>query len=219
MRKITFLSILFLSAFTLKSQTEQGKFLLGFNNFSSTGLLGEGGGLIAPTNGLGIAFGQTKTKVNGTTRDEKPKYTTIGFSLDGHYFLIDNLAAGVGVNFFNQTIKEGNEKATLTLLMAGPRLRYFFPLSDNVKAFIRGTASFGSAKTKFEGEDEDKSNLTEFGGGLGVSIFPNPNFSINLGLGYSVFTNKDESTFLGTTTKIEDTYSGVVFDVGFGIFF
>lgn len=220
MKNIICTVLLLAGAFALQAQTEKGTFSLGLNNFSSIGLLGEGAGLLAPTNGLGIGFGSVKSKVDGQTRDEKPKYTSVGLSFDGHYFLIDNLSIGAGANVFTQTVKEGDNKATFTLLMAGPRVRYFIPTGEKSKVFIRGGASFGSAKSKFEGEEEDEpTKLMEFGGGAGLAFFPNPNVSINIGVGYSAFMTKDEYTFLGTTTEQIDTYSGLVLDVGFGLFF
>lgn len=220
MKNILFSMLLLASAFALQAQTERGKFSLGLHNFSSVGLIGEAGGILAPTNSLGISFGQVKTKVNGQTRDDKPKYTSVGISLDGHYFLIDNLSAGIGGNFFSQTVKEDDDKYSVTVVMAGPRLRYFIPAGENAKVFVRGGASFGSATSKFNGEKEgEPTKLSEFGGGAGVAIFPNQHFSINLGLGYSMFMTTDESTFLGATTERVDTYSGLTFDIGFGLFF
>lgn len=63
--------------------------------------------------------------------------------------------------------------------------------------------------------------LTEFGGGAGLSFFPNVHFAINLGLGYSVLMAKNELELFPTGATVEQisTYSGLVFDVGFGLFF
>lgn len=206
----------------MEAQTEKGKFSLGLSNFGSSGLLSSYTGLIAPTNGLGIAIGTIKNETDGQPSDEKTTYTTIGLSLDGHYFVVDNLSAGVGANIFTQSRKRGDEKATYTLLMAGPRIRYFFPTGEKTKIFIKGNTSFGSAKYRFEGEEEfEPTILTEFGGGAGLSFFPNVHFAINLGLGYSALMAKNELELFPTGATIEQisTYSGLVFDVGFGLFF
>lgn len=221
MKNSLFVLMLLLGAYSSHAQTEKGKFSLGLSNFGASGLLSGNSPLVAPSNGLGVAFGKVTSKVNGQTSGEETNYTTIGVILDGHYFVVDNLSVGVGANIFTQSVKSDNEKATLTLLMAGPRIRYFFPASEKMKIFIKGIANFGSSKTKYEGSPESEPTiLTEFGGGAGLAFFPNPHIAINLGLAYDVFSAKNKYlSFQGMTTERVTTYSGVVFDVGFGLFF
>jgi hypothetical protein len=146
----------------------------------------------------------------------------VGLSLNGHYFVANNLSVGLGGNFFTQTQKEdgGEGKYTTTLLMGGPQLRYYINTGAKSKVWLKGMASFGSAKSKYDGEwEEDPTKLSEFGGGIGLALFPNQHFCIDLGIGYNVFTVKNEYDFEEMPIEYKEIYSGLVFDIGFGVFF
>lgn len=224
MKKITLFSLLFTSAFLVQAQTEKGNFAIGLHTFDPSGVLGASQAL-APTNGLGVSFGTSKQKRNGVLDEDETKNSSVGLNFNGQYFVIDNLAVGAGVNLFTQTQKMKDagveEKFTFTLLMAGPQARYYFNVAPKAKVWVGGNAMFGSAKSKFSGEEEEEepTKISQFGGGAGVAFFPNQHFSIDLGLNYLNFKAKSESTFLGTTTKFEDTFSGVALDLGFTAFF
>jgi opacity protein-like surface antigen len=223
MKKIQLLPLLFamVTVAALQAQTTKGTIALGLHNFSPQVL--ETGGLLAPSNALGIAFTTVKSEIDGEESDEKIKNTTIGFSGSAHYFLIDNLSAGINLNFFTQTSKldggQDDDEATLTLFMAGPELRYYIPASEKMKVFVNAGAAFGSAKSKFNGEEEDDpTKLSRFGGSAGLAFFPNQHVSIDLGLGYGAFITKDTFNFGGDDIESKDTYSGVTFEVGFTVF-
>lgn len=226
MKKITLFALLFVGAFSAQAQTEKGNFAIGLHTFDPSGVLG-GSQALAPTNGLGVSFGTTKQKRNGVTDEDETKNTSLGLNFNGQYFVIDNLAVGAAVNLFTQTQKEKDsasgeeDKFTVTILMAGPQARYYFGIAPKAKVWVGGNAMFGSAKSKFSGEEEEDepTKLSQFGGGAGVAFFPNQHFSIDLGLNYLSFKAKSESTFLGTTTKYEDLFSGIALDLGFTAFF
>jgi opacity protein-like surface antigen len=225
MNKINSLALLFVlaTAFTLNGQTTQGSFSLGLHNYSP--LVGDIGGVLAPTNALGISFTTSKSKEDGVEDPQSTKSTTIGLNANASYFVIDNLSAGINLSFLTQTQKEEggveNNDYKTTIFMAGPELRYFIPASAKTKVWVGAGGSFGSAKSEFNGNnDNDPTKLSRLGGGAGLAFFPNSNFSIDLGLGYSVFTSKYEYTnFLNEVTKYEDTTGGITFDVGFSVYF
>lgn len=60
-----------LSMLTAAAQTEKGRFTLDLSNFSSVGLLTGNQPLFAPTNGLGIAFGNLRIKADGKLLEPK----------------------------------------------------------------------------------------------------------------------------------------------------
>lgn len=224
MKNIVLTLALFATTLHLQAQTEKGTFALGLHNFAP-GVVVSSSSLVSPTNAFGFSFGKSKEKVDGQDQGDDTKYSTVGLNFNGHYFIIDDFSAGLGLNFFSQTEKEDNgsgedDKYTATIVMAGPELRYYFSTSPKTKVWLKGSASFGSLKTKINGEeDDDPTKLSTFGGGAGLAFFPNPNISIDLGLGYSVFTSKSDVNFGTGSTEYEDVFSGLVFDVGFGLFF
>lgn len=207
------LPILFVIAITfgMDAQTSKGSFMFSLHNFSA--IAPEASNLLAPTNALGISFGKLKTEFDG---DETViKFTTIGLSGSGHYFVADNFSAGLNLNVLHQKVKDEDDNDTyqFTILMAGPELRYFIPAGAKTKVWLGGGGSFGSTKSKYSDGDNDSDpvKLTRFGGGGGVAIFPNQHFSLDLGVGYHVLNAKDGSDGL-------DTSSGLTFDVGFSVF-
>ena len=226
MKKTIFLSFLFAlaTAFALDAQTTKGSVCLSLHNFSP--LIPEAGGILANSNALGIAFSTLKSEVDGVESPVKTKFSTIGLSGSAHYFIIDNLSAGINLNFLNHKEKEdgggsgNNDEYVTTIFMAGPELRYYFPASAKAKIWVGGGGSFGSVKNKLNGKSDDNPNkLSRFSGGVGVAFFPNAHFSVDLGLGYGVFTSKYEfDDFGGGTTKYKDTNSGLILDLGFSIF-
>ncbi|MCC7465210.1 MAG: outer membrane beta-barrel protein [Saprospiraceae bacterium] len=223
MKKIQLLPLLFamVTVAALKAQTTQGTIALGLHNFSP--LVAEVGGLLAPSNALGIAFTTQKGEIDGEESDTKLKSTTIGLSGSAHYFIIDNLSAGINLNVLSQTQKEdgGQEdnESSLTLLMAGPELRYYIPATEKMKVFVNAGAAFGTAKSKFNGEEDgDPTKLSRFGGSAGLAFFPNQHVSIDLGLGYGAFITKDTYNFGGDDIESKSTTSGVTFEVGFTVF-
>jgi hypothetical protein len=224
MKKLNFLTLLFalVTAFSMQAQTTQGTLALGLRNFSP--VLGEAGAILAPTNAFGIGFTTSTSKVDGTKDPQKIKNTTIGLSASAQYFIIDNLSAGISLNFLSQFSKEeggtDNDDYKTTIFMAGPELRYYIPASSKTKIWIGGGGSFGSAKNEYDGQEAGEPiKLSRYGGGAGMAFFLNQHFSLDLGLGYSVFTTKkDELVFVKGLTKYEDSTGGVTLEIGFTAF-
>jgi len=203
---------------TAAAQTEKGRFTLDLSNFSSVGLLTGNQPLFAPTNGLGIAFGTQRFKADGKLLEPKVSLTSLALSLDGHYFLVNNFSAGLGLHLFTQSMKEDKgETYKATLLMAGPRLRYFIPIQDRMKTYIRGGLSLGST---WENEDDSEATeLVEFPVGSGVYYFPTDRMAVNIGLSYGSIQYRSSIEGFDENIDLVDTRSGVVIDVGFGLFF
>lgn len=223
MKKVSMLAtaILLTLVCALQAQTTKGTFALSLHNFSP--LIPEASGLLAPTNALGIAFGTTKSESG--IQDREYSYTTLGLSGSGHYFIIDNLSAGINLNLLYQKEKEKNAVGTpdeysVTIFMAGPEVRYYIPAGAKTKVWINGSGGVGSVTSGDDDDDSDPTKLSRFGGGVGLAIFPVEKVSIDLGLGYGIFTSKDTfEDFDGDIIEVKNTNSGVVVDLGFSVFF
>jgi hypothetical protein len=180
--------------------------------------------IISHTNFLGIGFGKTKSKVNGTDGGET-KYSVVGLGLNAQYFVANNFSLGLLTNVFTQketteaTIVSDREELTVNVLLVGPQVRYYFKIGAKTKLYLDAYAGVGNTKVKYTGEDDDSSKLSSFGGGLNFAYFPSTNFSLDLGLGYDFFKTKNESSIFGTNYTYEDTSGGIVFDLGFSAFF
>ncbi len=223
MKHFTFLMILLPFFGMLNAQTTKGTFAVGFHNFSPVPLSIDGlsYNLFPQSNSFGIAFGTGKGKYNGELEEDKVKSLVFGLSLNGQYFVADQLSIGLVGNFSSGSstyIEEGEEdyKTSSTILLFGPELRYYFDTGEKTKFWLKGGASFGSVSSKYDGESNDPISLSQFGGGAGISIFPAANISIDFGLGYNVLTFSDKSD---SGDKSEYINSGLAFDIGVGFFF
>lgn len=211
MKKLTLLTtvFVFVAALALNAQTTKGTTMLSLHNFAP--LIAEGSGILAPTNVFGISHITSKSSFDGEESDGKSTATTVGLSGSAHYFLADNLSGGINLNFFSQKLKyeyDGDsETEKLSLVMAGPELRYYVPAGGKAKVWFGGSGAFGSIK--YDGDD-DTSKISRFNGGVGLAYFPNSTISIDFGLGYGTFIIKED--------EFKNTNSGLSLDVGFSIF-
>jgi hypothetical protein len=223
MKNLFLLLITFSVLGALNGQTTKGTWVLGLHNFSPVPLTSEGLGynLFPQTNAFGISFGTTKEKIDGELQEDKETSSIIGLSLNSHYFVADQLAIGLVGNFStsSSTYKSDPEeyKSSATIFLVGPEVRYYFDSGTKTMFWLKGGASLGSVSTKYDGESGEPVNLSQFGGGAGLSIFPSSSVSIDIGLGYNVMTTSSKNNFTSGTYKTIN--SGLVADVGFGIFF
>jgi hypothetical protein len=197
MKRFAFASALMLSAFFLQAQTEKGSKMLSLHNFSTPLTVN------APTNSLGIGFGNIKSE-DGQGNEETVNYSVVGFQGSFHYFLIDNLSGGLNAGVSYQTVDDFSE----TIFLVGPEVRYYIPAGTRNKVYVHIGASFGSYNTT--GPD-DTYAVAAYDGGVSYALFLSDDFSLDAGLGFGVSTIDEDD--LKTST------SGFYVDLGFTYFF
>jgi hypothetical protein len=208
MKQYLFFIVFLSTSFGVQAQTEKGRWMLSLHNFAP--LISESS-LLAPTNSFGIGFGNTVYKNDVSNQEESTDFTSVGLEANMHYFLLDNLSAGVNLGLFSQTVDDEN----LTAFLAGPELRYYFPMGSN-RLYIRGGAAWGSFE--YEGA-VNPTHLQQYEGGVAFALFLSKNFSANVGFGYGVNIAKEEYTFLEATYHDVTTTNRATIDVGFAYFF
>jgi outer membrane protein len=192
--------VLFCSFTTLNAQTEKGTFLLGGEtklNFSSVSSKFE----------------------SDDVNEDLGKITTLEFSPQIGFFVIDGLALGMELPIMYSLEKSENEdKYTSTSLAFTPFIRYYFG-KGKIKPYLHGDVGFGNLKMKYEdnlsgttSENAASLFLYEMGGGL--AIFLNDKVSLDIGIAYASqsLTPKDDNV---NNSKI--ITSG--FEAGIGIVF
>lgn len=147
-----------------------------------------------------LSFNSAKTKleVQGNNFGET-KTTTVSLSPAASYFVIDNLAVGLGLSYTSQKI-EDQKSNTFAIL---PQATYFFPVNGEVKPFIEAGIGYATNKTTIMGEDANFNGLA-YGFGAGVAYFINPNVAFNLGVNYSAanLKYKENSDLKNNTNNI-----------------
>lgn len=153
-----------------------------------------------------------KSKVNGTT-NTLGKITDIGFNPKVGFFVIDNLAAGLGVDITSHTEKEegSSDKSTSSNFTVTPFVRYY--LDPGV--FFQGQVGFGTSKQKNENGNTTtttKNGVFDWALGVGYAYFLNDHVAIEPLIYYSMHTDKNNDN----DNKI--TYGGVGINVGLQVY-
>jgi hypothetical protein len=217
MKKLLLL-VLLAGSFTIAhAQTTKGTWMMGLHNFSPVPLAGDGLGynFFPPTNGFGISFGSSKVKIDGEVQNDKINSTQFGLSVNSHYFIADQFALGLVGNYSSWSVNDEDYKTAASIFLVGPEVKYYFDAGTKAKLWLKTGASIGSISYKEDGDKDDPTSLSQFGGGAGISIFPVSAVSIDIGMSYNVLTMTDKSDF-GEYKYIN---GGLAVDVGFGIFF
>ncbi len=170
MKKTSVLSILILSIFTVKAQTEKNSWLAGGN----------------------IGFTSSTQKFSGVS-DYSFKTSEFQINPGFGYFVINNLAVGVNVSFVSthtsETNMPGTESNTSTTFATGPFLRYYFNVAEKTKIFIHGGANWGSYKP---GSEDPSLSISMYEVKAGPAIFLNPHVALEFTVGYQTSSYKSD---------------------------
>ena len=180
MKILKILSFFLLISFSVHSQTEKGRMLLG------------AGTHFGFSNGIGMMdmyFTNTTREFADGTSEERSSYN-IFFAPKVGYFLTDNLAAGIDLAFgWGKTeipLTDFSVKANNALFGAGPFVRYYVP-KGKILPFAEVNSIFGNQRTRTDmiGDTEGNTGITNIGGGLGLALLLGERSSFDLLLNYS----------------------------------
>ena len=157
-----------------------------------------------------LSFNSTTTKLEYDGNEMlEAKTNTFTFSPSAQYFVIDNLAVGLGLQFVSQ--KTDDDKSNTFTVM--PQATYFFPAAGNIRPYVEAGVGYASNLTT-DGDDDIKSGGLAYSGGVGVAYFINSNVAFNLGLNYTgaKLSYSEDSKF---KTNVSNFGAGV----GISVFF
>ena len=207
MKKILIAAILLTAgAMVVNAQFEKGSFMVGVS--STLSLISSGTGPGGQIMTLGFSNVTYTEEYDGIENSYDSKASHINFTPRGGYFIIDNLAAGIGINlsrFVTTEDGDGTYTDTQTLMAIEPFVRYYFPLSS-IAPFCEIKGALGSLKDKSEygGNDpfEYKHKLNSLGAGIGASFPIGMNASFDVIAGYNLINTKYEEDIYIERSKI-----------------
>ncbi|MBD0726370.1 hypothetical protein B6A10_14415 [Flavobacterium sp. L1I52] len=177
----------------LSAQTEKGSFI------------------ISGQTNLGFISNTIKYKAQGQTIDG-PKTNTFTISPGADYFIVDNFALGLSLDFKSTTTKikqntnindpydpiytAGENKETQTTLSIIPNATYFFS-EGKTRPFLNAGVGFGNNKYKSDSNGTSSTNGVVWTANGGFIYLITPTVSIDFGLGYANYSFKNE----GVTIK------------------
>jgi outer membrane protein len=210
MKKSLFLitAMCFLCISMLNAQFNKGTILLGLSTSSNNLYSMYTGG---SSNFFHLGFTTMTSKSNTSSSSEKIR--TFNLSPRVGYFIVKNLAAGLGINFSLLSMGTGNNKETSTLSGIGPFIRYYLPLKK-IAPFAEVEGSFGSSVYKYT-SSTDKSSISSFMGGIGFAVPIGNKFAFDVLGGYVSTTLKAKQNNLDNERDILGT---LAIKVGFHLY-
>lgn len=171
---------------------------------------------------LNFASSSGTRKVTGLPNDSKP--TTFNATINPKigYFIADNFAVGLDLNFTLNSLVDtsaGTSKTyTTTQLLTGPFVRYYFGLNEDVFLFLEGSAGFGLTSTRENGRNISISVLN-VGAGPGLAFFVNDFIAVEGVAKYNFINSSYSSNYGGSDVTVTDISHNVNFQLGFQFYF
>ena len=158
---------------------------------------------------LGLSYSsETNTPKYDGTKGNKTTESTFKITPNVNYFVIDNLAVGLGLEY-STTKKESSDENKFAI---APNATYFFPLSANLAPFVG--AKVGYAMASAGSSDASKYNGLVFGGKAGIAYFVNQGAAITGYVGYDSYSLKNKAN-----SKVETQRGILGVGVGVALFF
>ena len=202
----------FFVTLSAQSQYEKGKILAGI---SSTSTLSEHYGLSGV---LGWNYSTISYKFKSEPKESEYRVFAYNFLTQGAYFVIDNLAVGLGLNFIGSSSKEidYDDKWKESKILIGPFARYYYPL-EKFHPFGEATYLFGGYKNSSM-DKRQGSSVIGIGGGVAVPI--GEIISIDAVLKYVRATEKWEVSSNGSSGgTMREITGGIGFNIGISFYF
>jgi len=134
-----------------------------------------------------LAFSQKQVKVNGIDQGSQTNFI---LDVGAHYYLIDNIAAGVEVIMSNSTSKNNGNKQVLKTWMSYVDLTYGLNINSGINIYARAGVGVGGATFKYTPvygpNSNNKSDLFgyKFNIGSPIRLEPNGNAYLTPEIGY-----------------------------------
>lgn len=145
---------------------------------------------------LGLSYtSETTTPKYDGTKGNKTTESTFKITPNVNYFVIDNLAVGLGLEY-STTKKESSDENKFAI---APNATYFFPLSANLAPFVG--AKVGYAMASAGSSDASKYNGLVFGGKAGIAYFVNQGAAITGYVGYDSYSLKNKADSKAETQR------------------
>lgn len=184
--------------------------------------LDQGNFIIGST--VGFSTSNSKVTLMSTGTDEQgkgPSSLQVSIAPKVGYFIIDDLALGLGMDFTFSSLKEPNtDRTDDSDLLFGPFARYYLPVEEDMAFFVETNFGFGnSSDDQFigEGRQSIKTNIFALGVGPGFTVISDQGIGIEAIFKYNFARSKFNTDIAGVTTEtITQTNQ---FDVSIGIQF
>ena len=140
---------------------------------------------------LALSFESQKTTVrNDGTKVGDETVSTFKIVPNLNYFVIDNLAVGLGLGYESKKTKDV-DGADNTFTIA-PTAHYYFPIGGKLAPFVGAKVGYAHKSEKGSTKDANKWNGLVVGGKAGIAYFVNNGAALTGYVGYDHYSLKNK---------------------------
>lgn len=184
----------------------------------------QGNFLIGTTLGFSTAGSRIiQNEGDSQNEGEGPSSTQLSISPKVGYFIIDNVALGLGMDYtFNSVDQPNNDEITDTDLLFGPFARYFLPVGDDIALVVETTFGFGrsSDTQEISGQIQNiGTNIFAFGIGPGITVISDSGIGISAVFKYNYARSEFDTNIDNIQRQTITRTNAFDFSIGFQYYF
>lgn len=179
---------------------------------------------------IGSTFGLSaaKSKITQDSGDsnietDSPSSTQFSFSPSVGYFVIDNFAVGIHMDYTSSEVKEPNlDRTTDSDLLFGPFARFYLPVGADMGVFLEAGFGFGNSNDeKYIGAGRQRinTNIFAYGIGPGFTIFSTQAIGIEAIFKYNYARSDFDTEIAGIQRQTITRTNQFDFSVGVQFYF
>ena len=179
---------------------------------------------------IGSSFGLSSAQSNVRHNDginesegEGPSTTQFNIAPKVGYFIVDNFALGIGLDYTFSEVRDPNLNRTKdTDLLFGPFARWYLPVGKDIAVFLEGNFGFGTASDimNIDGEHQTIStNIFAVGAGPGLTVFSSSALSISASFKYNFARSDFDTEINGVRRQTITKTNQFDFSVGVQVYF
>jgi len=160
---------------------------------------------------LGLSF-QSNKKVERNDGNKTSDYTTNTFRITPNlnYFVINNLAVGLGLDYVN--IKEKGASNSSNTFVIAPTAHYYFPIGGNLAPFVGAKVGYAWASAGDNNSDKERGLALGVKGGMAYFVNQGAALTGYVGYDYMNLKNKQDN-------KAETRIGNFGVGIGVALFF
>lgn len=153
----------------------------------------------------------TQEATGGVNSEESPYSTQINIAPSVGYFLFDNFALGIRMDYTLNRVEESNNNYTEDSdVLFGPFARFYLPVTEDNDMYLFAEAGFGfgnsrDVKELSTGDQRINTNLFAFGVGPGITVIATNAIGLEAVVKYNFARSEFDTQIAGveanTTTK------------------
>ena len=174
--------------------------------------------------GSAVGFSSNTSNIaQGGAKGEGPESFQWNIAPHVGYFLFENFALGVGLDYtFSREKQPNKDKNDDSDLLFGPFMRYYLPFGGDKAVFLEGNFGFGTSSDDLiiDGQPQHIStDIIAFGAGPGFTIFSSDAIGIETLFKYNFARSRFNTTIGGVSAETTTKTNQFAISLGIQVYF